>query len=233
MTEKKSLKRRVRARMAKTGERYTAARSQMLRTAPTETPGTPPETVDSPADTSVTGERAVSDEAVASRTGRPWDEWFALLEAWGARDRPHPEIARWLSAEHGVDSWWAQGLTVRYEKAIGRRRLGQRADGFAITASKTVGVPVERLFAAFVDDELRARWLPGASLSVRTSTPHRSARFDWEDGSSRLVVGFIPKDDGRSSVALEHQRLPDPEAAERLRGFWRERLRELQRVLES
>ena len=38
-----------------------------------------------------------------------------------------------------------------YERARGLRAPGEHADGFAVTASKTVGVPVERLFDAFVD----------------------------------------------------------------------------------
>lgn len=179
------------------------------------------------------GERPSSDAAIASRTGRTWNEWFELLEAWGASDRPHQEIARWLSAEHGVNSWWAQELTVGYEMAIGRRQPGQRPDGYTISASKTVAAPVERLFEAFVDDAQRARWLPGVSLRVRTASPHRSARFDYEDGSSRLAVGFTAKGDERSAVALAHERLTDPETAERQKTLWRERLGVLQRLLET
>jgi uncharacterized protein YndB with AHSA1/START domain len=233
--------------MTKTGERYTAARHQLLAKAPSGPPETPeppaaPEpptpTVSSPTSepslaTPFRGERTSSDEALVARTGRTWDEWFALLDAWGAADRPHPEIARWLSSEQGVDGWWAQEVTVGYEMAIGRRQPGQRPDGYAASASKTVGVSVERLFEAFVDDELRGRWLPGATLRLRTATPPRTARFDWEDGSTRLAIGFTAKGDARSTVALEHSRLPDAEAAERQRAFWREHLHELQRVLEE
>jgi hypothetical protein len=116
--------------------------------------------------------------------------------------------------------------------AIGRRKPGQRADGFSITASKTIGVPVDRLFAAFADEVLRKEWLPGVSLRVRTATPHRSARFDWEDGSSRVAVGFVSKGEGRSSVALQHERIADADGANRLKLFWRERMHELQRFLE-
>jgi uncharacterized protein YndB with AHSA1/START domain len=38
-----------------------------------------------------------------------------------------------------------------------------------VSASKTVAAPVERLFAAFVDADLRERWLPDAGLRERTS----------------------------------------------------------------
>jgi hypothetical protein len=84
-----------------------------------------------------------------------------------------------------------------------------------------------------VDEDVRARWLPDVSLRLRTATPHRTARFDWEDGATRIAIGFTPKGDDRATVALEHERLPDAEAAERQKTFWRDRLRELQRVLEG
>jgi len=220
--------------MTKTGERYAAARHQLLARAPADPPATADALTDEPAAaTPFRGDRSSSDEALVARTGRPWGEWFALLDAWGAADRPHPEIARWLNAEHGVDGWWSQEITVGYEMAIGRRQPGQRPDGFAVSASKTIAVPVERLFAAFVDDDLRTRWLSGASLRLRKATPHRTARFDWEDGSSRVAVGFTPKGDHRSTVALEHERLPDAETAEEQKTFWRERMQALQRLLES
>jgi uncharacterized protein YndB with AHSA1/START domain len=223
--------------MSKTGERYAAARLQLLARAPSETPA--PVALEAEpaapatAPTQFRGERSASDEALAIRTGHVWSEWQALLEGWGAAERPHPEIARWLSAEHGVDSWWSQELTVRYEMAIGRRRPGQRPDGFSITASKTVAVPVEQLFAAFVDESVRAKWLSGLSLRPRTSTPYRSARFDVEGGPTRIAIGFTARDQGRSTVALQQERLPDADSADRAKALWRERLQQLQRYLES
>lgn len=245
MTVQKSLKRRVRARMSKTGERYAAARHQLLAkeladappsgTLPSDAPlAEPPAVPDEPSTAaSFRGDRATSDLVIASRTGRSWSEWFALLDAWGAADRPHPEIARWLNAEHGVSGWWAQELTVGYEIAIGRRRPGQRPDGYEISVSKTFAAPVERLFEAFVGEAERTRWLPGVSMKVRTATPYRTARFDWGDGATRVAVGFRAKADSRSSIALAHHRFKDAETAERQRSLWRERLGALQRLLES
>lgn len=246
MTERKSLKRRVRTRMSKTGERYTAARRQLL-TKPSVEPTTEPTTSPSleptiePAtepttpkrSTQFRGDRGNSEEAALARTGRTKTEWFAILDAWGGADKPHPDIARWLIDEHGVDPWWSQEVTVAYEMAIGRRKPGQRADGFSISASKTVGAPVERLYAAFADEGLRDRWLPAGSLRVRTATPHRTARFDWQDGATRLAVGFTAKGETRSSVAIDHERLPDADAAETMKTMWKARLLHLQRLLEG
>ncbi len=227
VTERKTLKRRIRARMSKTGERYTAARRQVLA----KSPGTPTESPRAPK-SQPPGRRP--DELVRARTGRGWDEWFEILTGWGAADRPHREIARWLNAEQGVDGWWSQEVTVGYEQAIGRRVPLQRGAGsFAATATRTIRVPVERLHEAVVDEAVRERWLPGASLRPRPTRAGKAARFDWEDGASRLVFWFEAAGEARSRVALEHERLPDAAAAREMKAFWRERLTELKRLLEG
>jgi hypothetical protein len=219
MTTRKSFKRLVRARMAKTGESYTTARRSLLAAAE-------PKATDAPALT-------VSDEVIRRRTGRGWEEWFDLLDEWGAIAKPHAEIARWLRSEHGIDGWSSQSVTVSYERARGRRAVGEHADGFAVTASKTIAVPVEQLYDAFVDESLRERWLPGDELSERTATKPRSARFDWGDGRTRVIVGFEAKGEAKSLVALEHARLPNAREAERMKTFWRDRVAVLKEVLEQ
>jgi pimeloyl-ACP methyl ester carboxylesterase len=218
VTRQKSFKRLVRARMEKTGESYSAARATLLAA---EAPKTP----DAPALT-------MSDEAIRRATGRGWEEWFDLLDEWGAEQRTHKEIARWIGDEQSIDGWWAQSVTVSYERARGMREVGERPGGFSVTAQKTVAVPVERLFDAFADEPARSRWLPGAELRERTATRPKSARFDWGDGSTRVVVGFHDKGE-KSTVALEHERLSDAGEAERMKSFWRERLDVLAGQLEG
>jgi len=220
MTRQKTFKRRVRDRMTKTGESYTAARRMLIAKG------------DRPDSTAAPFEPPVTEERVVEATGRGWQAWFELLDAWEAAGRSHTEIARWLKAEHGVDGWYSQSITVGYERARGLRAPGQRPDGFVVSASRTVAVPVERLFEVFADEALRERWLPGAELRVRTATPTRSARYDWEDGSTRVIVGFEHLGEAKSRVALSHERLPDADAADEMKAWWRERLTELKEQLE-
>ena len=175
----------------------------------------------------------MADERVVEATGHGWQAWFEILDGWNATGRTHKEIARWLREEHEVPGWYAQSITVGYERARGLRALGQRADGFAAGVSRTIAVPVERLFEAFTDDALRERWLPGADLRVRTATAPRTARYDWEDGSTRVIVGFEAAGEAKSRVALSHERLPDADAADAMKAWWRERLTELKSRLEA
>ena len=171
--------------------------------------------------------------ALRRSTGRDRADWFALLDEWGAGGRPYREIADWLVGEHGLSNWWAQKLIVEYEQARGLRDAGVRPDGtFAGGASKTVAVPVQRLFGAFVDADLRERWLPGVVLHERTAQPGRSARFDADDGT-RVNVTFLASGDAKSQVAVEHDHLPDAKAAAARKAFWRERLAALKSLLEG
>ncbi len=216
MTRQKTFKTRVRDRASRTGESYTTARRRLLEKS---TPVRP---------------QSVPDGAVRERTGRGWDEWFALLDTWGATGRTHTEIARWLRDEHGVESWWSQNVTVTYEQARGTRVPGQGADGyFSATGSKTVAVSVDRLFEAFADEDLRSRWLPGVELSVTTSTAPKSFRAGWEDGATRIAAGFVAKGEAKAQLAVRHERIGNAEDAALMKAFWRERLSALKELLET
>jgi hypothetical protein len=219
MTRQKSFKRLVRARMEKTGESYTAARASLLA-------AHEPKVSEGPALT-------MSDEAIRRRTGHGWEHWFDLLDEWGATERSHTDAARWLREEHATGGWNAQAIVVSYERARGLRAVGEHADGFTVTASKTVAVPVEQLYDAFVDESLRRRWLPEGELRERTATKPKGARFDWGEDGTRVVVGFEAKGEAKSLAALAHEKLPDAEEAERMKAFWRERVAVLKALLET
>jgi uncharacterized protein YndB with AHSA1/START domain len=166
-------------------------------------------------------------------TGKDYDEWFALLDEWGASEREYREVAGWLMAQHGFTKWWAQKVTVEYQQARGTRTPGVRRDGtFTITVSKTVGVDAVRLFDAVASPVQRESWLPGVHLRERTSTPPRSARFDWPDDGTRVNVTITAVSEGKASVGVEHELLPDEQAAAERKDFWRDRLTALKIVLE-
>jgi hypothetical protein len=220
MTRQRSFKRLVRSRMEKTGESYTAARAVLLAGQKE------PQAAES--------WLATSDERIRERTGRGWEEWFDLLDEWGAAERPHREISRWVADQLGIGPlvWEAQAVTSSYERTRGLRAVGETEQGFAVSATRTVAVPVERLFDAVVDESQRLSWLPDGELSERTATRPKSARFDWGDGATRVLVVFESKGDAKSTMALQHVRLPDGQEAERMKAYWRERVTALKEELE-
>jgi hypothetical protein len=224
VTKEKSLKRRVRERMSKTGESYTTARSHVAQKRDRVQAARTRLAV--PAD-------RPSDDKITEVTGRGWDAWFSILDRWGGRDRKHGETVRFLTDEHDVPGWWAQTITVYYQRASGLRLKHQQAEGFTIYASKTIAVPIDLLFAAFVDPARRKQWLTDGTMSLRTSQTNYTARFDWDDGSTRVNVSFVEKDSAKATVSVAHERLPDPDEAERAKASWRQRLTDLKILLES
>lgn len=237
MPTRKTFKRCVRARMTKTGESYTAARRQLLRKSPgattpnaVELPPALAEPAATPIDESVL---LTSDESMRRRTGKGHAEWFAILDAWGATDHTHTEIARWLGEHQGLPSWWTQNITVAYERARGMRARHQMRDGYSVTATKTVGVPADRALAAFTEPAARARWMPDAPMRARPTRAALSARFDWSHPASRVIVTILPKGPDKSTVAIGHERIEDAAAADGLKAFWRARLGDLKKTLEA
>jgi hypothetical protein len=224
MPTNKDFKRLVRARMQKTGEAYTTARAQLLskhKEAPLASPAA--------ADYARLAGR--SDAVLKANTGCAWERWVKALDHAKAYAWPHREIATYVHEKYKVDGWWAQTVTVGYERIKGLRAIGQRRDGwFEASKSKTFAVPLARLYRAWSDARTRARWLPGVALTVRTATRNKSMRVSWPDQTS-VQLGFIGKGRAKSQVAVQHGKLADQAAATKLKAFWEERLRALGEVL--
>jgi hypothetical protein len=173
-----------------------------------------------------------SEAAIRRATGHGWDHWFVLLDAWDASVKGHPAIAQHLVEAHGLDGWWAQSVTVGYERTRGLRARHQHADGFAFGVSRTFPVAVERLAEFVTDESRRDRWLEPCTLRPRTAIPGRSARFDVE-GGGRLLVTLTAKGPAKTTVTLTHEKLPDAAGVETWRVFWKDRLVRLGEVVEA
>ena len=245
MTSDKDLKRLVRARMEKTGESYTTARAQILRkprrprasavprTAAAPPVPAPPRLTSIP-ERSASGDLAkiagMADVKIQSNTGHTWEEWVRLLDADGAAEMAHPEIAKLVRDKYAVPAWWTQAVTVGYERIKGLRARGQRRDGtYEASKSRTFNVPVSVLYDAWADPAIRRRWLDATDVQVRTATRPRSMRIRWTDGSA-LAISFTAK--GRKSVvSVQHSRLRDRATADRLRQYWADQLTALAGLL--
>lgn len=224
MTQNKDLKRLVRARMQRTGESYTTARARLLVKREASAESDPSEYADL---------AGISDDAVRDKTGRDWAEWVAELDAIEAESMPHRDIAKHLGSEVGLPGWWAQMVTVGYERIKGLREIGQRRDGtYEVNKSKTLPVPVERLYRAVRDTRLRRRWLSGAELAVRKTTPGKSMRATWDDDTP-VEISFVAKGEHKSQLALQHRKLASKRRVEAMKAFWSERLEALAELLDS
>jgi len=224
MPKQEDRKRRVRARMEKTGESDTPARVRQLEKPRGGREATPRERWIELA--------GMSDEAVEAKTGRTWAGWVRELDRIDATRLEHREIARWLAKERGLPAWWAQTVTVGYERIRGLRHVGQRrGGGYDANKSKTVPVPLAELYAAF-GARRRARWLGDVDLRISKATRERSIRAVWHDGT-RVELHFTAKGAAKSQVQLQHRGFADKASAERARALWTERLAALSEHLKA
>jgi hypothetical protein len=162
----------------------------------------------------------MSDDAVKAKTGKIWKEWFAILDKAGARKMTHQQIAELLNTKHRVGPWWGQMVTVTYERDRGLRDKHQRPDGYQISVSRTLGVPVAELYLSFSDEKRRDDWLSAKGLVVRTAVPNKCLRITWKDKKTRLEIAFYSKGEDKSQVVVTHSKLPDAESAEKMKTFW-------------
>ena len=227
MTTDKDFKRLVRARMQKTGESYTAARSHF---AARQSPAKPAKSATVAIDYARLAGR--SDEIVKARTGCTWERWVKALDQVRAYEWTHRDIARYVSEKYRIEGWWAQSVTVGYERIKGLRAIGQRRSGaWEASKSRTFAAPLEAIFRAFHDSRRRSRWMTGADPTVRGATPGKSMRLTWPDGSSVIIL-FAAKGATKSQVAIQHEKLPDQAAAVQMKAYWAERLEALGHMVE-
>src|SRR5437899_4457859 len=215
MPRQKDLKRIVRSRMQKTGESYTAARLQIVKKNEPKL--------------DYAKLAGMSHASVEKRTGRNWAEWVTTLEAARAAEKPHREIAAYVSSL-GTPDWWSQMVTVGYERIRGLRDRGQRRGGaYEASKSRTFSVPINRLYAAFANARTRGRWLK-TLVEVRSATSNKRMRLTWNDATT-VQIEFVKKSDRKSSVAITHQKLPNKLAAEKIKAWWGERFDALSELL--
>lgn len=175
----------------------------------------------------------MSDAAVQAKTGKAWKEWFAILDKAGAKKMTHQEIVKYLNTKHGVGPWWQQMVTVTYEQARGLRERYQKPGGYEISISRTVNVPLTKLYNAFANEKDRKTWLTEDELVVRKATTDKTMRSTWSDGKTSLNINFTPKGDQKSQVVVQHSKLPTAKASATMKTYWAKALDRLRASLEK
>ena len=236
MTRARALKQVIRARAARTGERYMTARRHILRELIPKAPAAPgaPGAPVAPAKTT---KGVMSDAAFLKKTGHGLDHWFAVLDRFGAVEKGHTASARHLYEDHGVDGWYAQGITVSYERERGVRAVNQRGDGaFEVSVSKTVNARTKQVVKAFTDARARARWISEADAKLKDALrkgivdktskgfvirPDGLARFRYKWDGTTVQLYLIPKPGDKVAITVQHTKLPSGDTVELHRRQWK------------
>jgi hypothetical protein len=173
------------------------------------------------------------DDAVLSATGKNWQAWFAILDLAGARELDHKGIVAYLKEHHDISPWWQQQVTVSYEQARGLRQVHEMPGGFQISRSKTIGVSISRLYAAWVEPDLREAWLGPVSMQIRSAKLEKSIRITWPEPAGLVEVNFYAKSINKNQVTVQHSKLNGPESTEDMKAYWSAALNRLKVYLEG
>jgi hypothetical protein len=235
MTRARALKSVIRARIAKTGERYTTARRHVLSARTPRLVVARP--APRPAAPVLPAKGSVSDATARARTGHGLDHWFAVLDAFDAVRHGHTAAARHLYEAHQVPGWYAQGITVAYERR-GVRGMNQRCDGaYEVSATMVVAAATSGVVAAISDARQRARWTRdvapalakalAAALRAPTSKgfvvrADGQARYRYAWGGTTVQFYVYPKPGGKSQVVVTQSRLASAADVEARRAEWRD-----------
>ncbi len=161
--------------------------------------------------------------------------WFLLLDKKGANKRKSSEIYALVKIIKGLEPLgeWNQGLlSTSYQWSRGIRERGQKENGFEISVSKTINVPLLVLYNSVVDNKLRRNWLK-EKIIIRKSTENKSARITWSDNITTLSIDFYEKNETKAQVVVQHLKIASLSAASELKEFWTSRLNHLKELLEK
>lgn len=107
-----------------------------------------------------------------------------------------------IDARYPVGGWWAQMVTVEYERARGLRAVHQKANGFSVSASKTVTASVAAVYAMAAAVNFRKGWFPPRKFKVTSVQEGKSVGGAWDDGS-RVDMNFYVKPGGKAQIAVQ------------------------------
>jgi hypothetical protein len=160
---------------------------------------------------------AMSDAAVKAKTGRTWSQWFTLLDKAGAAKMTHKAIAELIATRHKIPGWWAQMVTVGYERARGLRKVNETLTGFRTSVSRTLDAGVDAAFDAWDNAKTRAAFLKEA-VNFSTRNPGKNLRFTWKVG--RVEVRFVVKGPKKTQVTVDHEGLKSAADVGKIKAQW-------------
>jgi hypothetical protein len=234
MTRARALKEVIRARAAKTGERYTTARRHILREL-NQAPVTRVAPVARVAPASTKG--GLSDAKSIEKTGHDLAYWFDVMDRFGGVEKGHTALTGHLYEKYEVPGWYCQGIVVAYERARGKRVMNQKCDGsFEVSVSKVIAAKTPALVKALSDPKQRKRWSAKADTALVKALetglkdpkskgfvmkPNGEARYRFKWDGMTVQFNLYPKGSGKTSIVATQQKLSGPEAVEPCRALWK------------
>jgi uncharacterized protein YndB with AHSA1/START domain len=168
----------------------------------------------------VTHQPDISDDEVLKATGRSWSEWLALIGGSSVAKASHDDILVFLREQHGVPGWWQRAIATAYEQSIGRISESETDDGFQAEVSQVVNLPRDLVFQAWIDGELRAKWLRHGDFEPSMVRSPDTVRGQWMPSCSRVDITVAESGEGKCELTILHRKLASDSAAGEMKTFW-------------
>jgi len=179
----------------------------------------------------------VTSAAALEATGQSLESWFAALDAQGGVAQGRKALAEYLFKERKVDAWWTSTLAVEYEKARGAVEKDSFIRGYNICVTKTATAAPAKIYDALLD---AGAWMgTKAKVDMKEGgvfddgdghqgvftrlAPGKTMKFTWAGKGHQSVEEVEIKftvTGPKTSIVLNHTRLPDRAAADGMRAAW-------------
>ena len=231
MTQANKLKQKIRSRAKKTGESYSTARRHVLNETDKKRTDRTKAAASKARTAKATG--TVSEARCIEKTGHGFDHWFGVLDKFKAPDKGHKAAAKHLLDDHKVSAWYAQSITVAYERARGLRDVNQSCSGdFQVSVSRVLPVSLDAATDAIGQKRRRQLWSAEVESTVRDDLdkalgekrikrgPNAHAlRYKTKDGT--VEWRLTAKDDAKSQLVVTASGLASRDAIEPQRARWK------------
>lgn len=166
--------------------------------------------------------------SIEKGTGVSWENWLAFLDKY--KNLEHPAMAKLINQHiinHGKSEnpgWWAQSVTVEYEKHTGRRQAGVEKDGtrtFSVNRRRSGNIDaVFDEWCEHVKEKTSFNDVDFVGEPRVTKTDNwRYYRIDLSDGTKvTLSVAIIT--DTTSALSLTHERIKSVQEMHEWKSYW-------------
>lgn len=169
---------------------------------------------------------------IEKATGISWKGWLSFFSKINAIELNHTEIARLVEKQLGSNTksaaWWAQTVTVEYEKHIGRRITGQTKDGtFQTSISKVTKKGMKQLMDKWIDFAATRKEIANLIID-KPSIAGTAKRLTWRIRTADKTTILVTSEPRGKNAALIISLMGfiSKDSISRAKLFWQERMNE-------
>ena len=167
---------------------------------------------------------------VKKKTGRTWQEWFALLDRDGAAKLDRRQITRIVASKYGIGLWWRRTIAKAYERSGAALGAAQEPGSDPVAGPSRATQPPTRAHSATIYDiEPRAHPVTSRTLGSRPAPGTISNRHGASVGNVDVSGDRFEAVHSESDGVADSIR--DVRPVRKMRAFWKARVESLQKSL--